>query len=227
MLCERVLFYDGCNLNRQNDAVNKYSNVENAVSILQKGDVIKHLRNENNINDEKLPNIILKKYNMIVLCGHGAKNEISMGCGKERTKDPTKEISFKKFADSEIFFKLLKKYLIINKNRPSILFLSGCGIVDTMSDQSQLLQKISLIIKNVIIIAPATLVKPELKKDKFKIKFQAKAHKIKTEFDFIVTLGAYINGRRIEEIDDVLNLTKCKDEKTLKHLLCNWEIVKK
>jgi hypothetical protein len=217
MLCSRILFYDGCNLDGSVvDSVNNYSKAHESKSVTNKGEIIAHL------ND--------KKYRIILIAGHGCKNEISVGAGMggpNMVYDKTKEITLKNFQDSTTFFKrcLIKHF--DKENGMPILFLVGCEIFDSVFADSKpsLLKKISCTLQNVLVIAPATLVKPELKEDRLKIELEVKPG-TKADFDFILTLAAFKNGEKIEDMDQILKLTKCEDEKTLRGLLCKWKIEK-
>jgi hypothetical protein len=212
MSISRKLFFDGCNLKTHiDDAINKYSKVRGASPISKKGDVIKQLGKD--------------VYNLIVLAGHGCKNEISTGSGMGRALEPTQEITLDNFKKSEAFFKdHLIKHFPHSKSEPSILFLAGCEICDVREDENPLLAKISSILRNVIVIAPGALVKPEIREGDLKMKFESKPG-IKTSFDFDLTLSAYQNGKRITDMDQMLKLTRCNEVKELRDLLCKWEKV--
>jgi hypothetical protein len=213
----RMLFYDGCNLNGVvADSVNNYSEVKGSKDIYKKGDVINYLNTDGN------------KYNIIVLAGHGTEGEISTGSGMGGLGiryEKTKEISSKKFQDSKEFF---ENHLVNHFDRDEdsgtpILFLSGCNIVNPISNRVSLPSKISRVLTDVLVIAPSTYVKPELGEKELEIKFEVKIN-YESNFDFDLTLAASKNGRRIKSMNTILNLTKCKNAIELQNLLCKWEL---
>jgi hypothetical protein len=215
MLVSRALFYDGYNLDSNTeDSVNNYSKVEGAQPVYTKGDVIDKLKND--------------KYNVIVLAGHACPNVISIGAGMGGPDyQKTKEVTLQKFQDSKKFFKkCLSKHFIKGTTAP-ILFLAGCELYDNTNDATKpsLLKKISEVMEKVLVIGPCSLVKPELKKNSLNIKLESKVG-VKADFDFSLTLAAFWNGKRIEDIETILELTECEDEKSLQRLLCKWELQK-
>lgn len=211
MSFERTLFFDGCNLNTNiADSVNNYSKIPTAKAVHNKGEIIKSLMGG-------------RKYQLITIAGHGAKNEISVGSGMEPTTDPTKEVTLKKFEQSKLFFKkYLPKFLDKEHSTP-IVFLAGCEIFDCLqsSDKASLVKKISSVMKDVLVIAPSTLIKPELKTNKLNIKFEVKPGK-EADFDFDLTLAAYKDGERVEDMATILALTKCQSQEELQNYLCKW-----
>lgn len=211
MSFDRILFFDGCNLNNRSviDSVNNYAEVRDAHSVLKKGEIIQALQNG-------------RKYRLITIAGHAAKNEIAVGAGMFPTNDKTKEISLKKFSDSKQFFKeFLKKYFEKSQSTP-ILFLAGCEIYDFLDAGDSLPKRISLAVKDVLVIAPSTLVRPKLADNVLKIKFDVKPGK-GAEFDFDLTLAAYRNGEKMDDMRTILEMTKCQDEHELQKLLCEWD----
>ncbi|CRX39249.1 hypothetical protein [Estrella lausannensis] len=212
MSFHRTLFFDGCNLNSPViDCVNNYSRIPSATVVHKKGDIIKALKDG-------------RKYQLITIAGHGAKDEISVGSGMQSSDNPRMEISLKKFDQSLLFFKCLKKHLDTEHSTP-IVFLAGCEIYDCMDshEKSSLLWRISTVMKDVLVIAPSTLIRPALKSNAVKIKFEFKPGK-EADFDFYLTLGAFRNGTRIDEISTILELTKCTSEEELHKYLCRWEM---
>jgi hypothetical protein len=214
---DRFLFYDACNVNNDitQDSINNYQNVQNAAGINSKGDIIEQTK-EN-------------KYKVVVIAGHACENEISTGSGMgDKYNYPynkTKEIRLKKIDDSVTFFKKCLTKNFDRENGDPILFLAGCEIYSNIQSDfdPSLLQVISKLLKNVIVIGPCTLVKSELKSDHLEIKFEAKVNQ-EADFDFSLTLAAFKNGKRITEMHTILDLTHYQNAEELHDKLCNWEL---
>lgn len=210
----RALFYDASGGNYK-DAVNNYSKVKDAIPILCRGEILS----------------TKKKYNIVALCGHGYRNEISTGSGMHASKDKTKEITLKNMMTKEAvpFLKKVKRSLFDRElgngqTVTPILFLAGCEIFDNKDTLNlNLIQLLSHAFKDVLVIAPTTYLKPELQNEKLEMKLEARLDKNPT-FDFFLTLGAYFDGSRVEDIKTILTLTGIESEEILQSLLCDWEL---
>lgn len=207
----RCLCYDASGLKSgQADSVNNYSHISGAHPVNRKGDVIAALGK--------------RKYELIAIAGHAGKNALSVGAGQadQAYNMKTQEITLERFQDSQEFFKVLRKKFDFTNGKP-ILFLVGCCLEDVVGLNKSLTQQISLYMKDVIVIAPSTLIKPELTADKkLNIKFEIKPGK-EAEFDIILTLAAYHNGEKIDDMGNLLNLTNCSNEQALNNSLCSWQ----